>query len=136
MDVFDYRYITTIVFTSIFGTFGIYHLFSYLILRHKILLYYFILILGITLHWSLYFFVSNSFGGNTSWVAGKVSLTTAMIFTFGLLQFTRSYLNIKKDNHPRLSRAYTLLIRIVVLLPFLHIANNLIVGTAWLNNIF
>ena len=86
MDVFDFRYLTNLVFTSIFAAFGIYHLLSYLVLKHKILLDYLVLIWGITLHWSLYFFMNNSFGSEITAVADKISLTTAMITTFGLLQ--------------------------------------------------
>ena len=135
MDVFDFRNLTNLLFTAIFAAFGIYHLLSYLVLKHKILLHYFILILGITLHWSLYFFMNNSFGSETAQVADKISLTTAMITTFGLLQFTRNYLAIKKDNHPRLSKTYKLLIGTVVCLPFLHITNTLTIGLVWLNEI-
>jgi len=135
MDVFDFRYLTNLVFTSIFAAFGIYHLLSYLVLKHKILLDYLVLIWGITLHWSLYFFMNNSFGSEITAVADKISLTTAMITTFGLLQFTRNYLAIKKDDHPRLSRTYKLFIGTVVCLPFLHITNTLTIGLVWLNEI-
>lgn len=136
MDVFDFRDVTTIVFIAIFAVFGIYHLLSFLVIRHKILLYYFILILGLALHWSLYFFVTNSFGDDTSVIADRASLTTAMITTLGLLLFTKNYLNIEKNNHPRLSSTYTIFIWIVICLPFLHIVNKLVIGIGWLNDFF
>ncbi|RIV71143.1 sensor histidine kinase [Flagellimonas aequoris] len=136
MDVFDFRDVTTIVFISIFAIFGIYHLLSFLVLRHKILLYYFILILGLALHWSLYFFVTNSFGGDTSVIADRASLTTAMITTLGLLLFAKNYLNIDKDHHPRLSGTYTVFIWIVICLPFFHIVNKMVIGIGWLNDFF
>jgi len=136
MDVFDFRYIMHIVFTSIFGVFGLYHLLSYLILKHKILLHYFILIFGLTLHWSLYFLVNSPFTKETSTIVEKVSLTSAMVTTFGLLQFAKNYLNINKSAHPNLTRTYSLLTWTVVCLPFLHIINNLILGIIWLNDTF
>jgi len=136
MDVFDFRDVTTIVFISIFAVFGIYHLLSYLVVRHKILLYYFILILGLALHWSLYFFVRNSFANETSIVVERSSLTTAMITTLGLLLFTKNYLNIEKNNHPKLSYIYKIFFWIVLCLPFFHIMNKVVVGIGWLNDLF
>jgi len=136
MDVLDFRYVITIVFTAVFGVFGIYHLLSFLVLKHKILLHYFILILGLTLHWSLYFFVYNSFSNEVSTVVEKASLTTAMITTFGLLLFTKNYLNIEKGTHPRLSKTYVVFIWIVACLPVFHIVNKLTVNVKWLNDIF
>lgn len=136
MDFLDFRSLVTTVFTAIFGVFGIYHLLSFLVLRHKILLHYSILILGLTLHWSLYFFVNGSFGNEVSVIANKASLTTAMITTFGLLLFTKNYLNIRRDSCPNLSRIYQLFIWIVVCLPVLHIINNITTGIGWLNDFF
>ena len=134
MDQFDFRYLTTVVFTSIFSVFGIYHLLSFVVLKHRLLLYYFILILGLTLHWSLYFFLNGAFGGEFAVLADKASLTTAMITTSGLLLFTKSYLNITADNHPLLSKIYKVTLQIVVGLPVLHIANHLTVQIGWLND--
>ncbi|WP_306014202.1 MULTISPECIES: sensor histidine kinase [unclassified Allomuricauda] len=134
MDQFDFRYLTTVVFTSIFGVFGIYHLLSFVVLKHRLLLYYFILILGLTLHWSLYFFLNGAFGGEFAVLADKASLTTAMITTSGLLLFTKSYLNITADNHPLLSKIYKVTQQIVVGLPVLHITNHLTAQIGWLND--
>lgn len=134
MDVLDFRYLTTIVFTAIFAVFGIYHLLSYLVLKHKILLYYFILILGLTSHWSLYFFINNSFGNEVSMIADKASLSTAMLTTFGLLMFTKNYLNVGKKDYPKLSRIYKTFTIVVICLPVLHIMNNLLTRIVWLND--
>ncbi|MDO6470777.1 sensor histidine kinase [Maribacter sp. 1_MG-2023] len=134
MDIIDFRYLTTIVFTSIFGVFGIYHLLSFLVLRHKILLYYFILIFGLTLHWSLSLIIDGSFSDQVILIADKTSLTTAMISTFGLLMFTKSYLNISQNNHPTLATIYKVFAIIMICLPGLHILNNIITKIDWLNS--
>ena len=133
MDTLDFRYLTTIVFTSIFSVFGIYHLLSFLVLKHRLLLYYFILILGLTLHWSLYFFLNGAFGGEFAALADKASLTTAMITTLGLLLFTKSYLNISAEKHPLLSKIYKVTLQIVIALPVLQITNHLTAKIVWLN---
>ncbi|MCR9226688.1 MAG: sensor histidine kinase [Flavobacteriaceae bacterium] len=135
MDNLDFRFLNTIVFTAIFGVFAIYHLCSYLILRHKILLHYFIMIFGLTLHWSLYFFISNTFGQTAAMIADKASLFTAMLTTFGLLMFTKNYLNIKRDKYSRLSKIYTAFVIVVVSLPILHFLNNLLARIGWFNDI-
>ncbi|MEC7770949.1 MAG: sensor histidine kinase [Bacteroidota bacterium] len=134
MDNLDFRLFTTVVFAAIFGVFAVYHLLSYLILRHKILLYYFILILGLTLHWSLSFFINNSFDDAIAKFADKASLTTAMLTTFGLLMFTKNYLNITRKEYPKLSKIYKSFIIIVVSLPVLHLANTLFTGIVWFND--
>lgn len=135
MDSMDFRFITIAVFAAVFGVFGIYHLLSYLILKHKILLYYFILILGLTLHWSLYFFIDDSFGKEVSKVADKASLTTAMLTTFGLLMFTKNYLNIGKEDFPMLAKTYGVFSLLVVCLPVMHLLNNLTIGSLWFNDL-
>ncbi|WP_405399694.1 ATP-binding protein [Maribacter sp. Asnod2-G09] len=134
MEITDLRYITNIVFTSIFGVFGIYHLLSFLVLRHKILLYYFILIFGLTLHWSLSLIIHGTFSEQVTLIASKTSLTTAMISTFGLLMFTKSYLNISQNNHPTLATIYKVFAIIMICLPGLHILNNIITKIDWLNS--
>jgi len=136
MDLTGTENLKTIVFTAIFGVFGVYHLLSFLVLRHKILFHYFIVIFGLTLHWSLYFFIDGSFGDSMSQFADKASLTTAMITTLGLLLFTKNYLDINGYNHSRLSKVYKAFIGIVATLPFLHITNNLVFGIDWLNDSF
>lgn len=134
MEIFDFKFLITTVFMSIFGVFGIYHFFSFLVLRHKILLYYFILIIGLSLHWSLSLFINGSYSKQVILIADKASLTTAMISTFGLLMFTKSYLNITKNSYPRLSAFYKVFTIIMVSLPALHILNYLFIGLEWLNN--
>lgn len=134
MDIIDFRYLTNIVFTSIFGVFGIYHLLSFLVLRHKILLYYFILIFGLTLHWILSLIIESSLSNHVIFIADKASLTTAMISTFGLLMFTKSYLNVSQNNHPTLDTIYKVFAIIMVCLPGLHILNNVITKIEWLNS--
>ncbi|MBO0328930.1 sensor histidine kinase [[Muricauda] lutisoli] len=134
MDHLDFRLFTTVVFAAIFGVFAVYHLLSYLILRHKILLFYFILILGLTLHWALSFFINNSFDDTIAKFADKASLTTAMLTTFGLLMFTKNYLNITRKPYPKLSKIYRSFIFIVVSLPVLHLANTLFTGIVWFND--
>ncbi|MDF0709046.1 sensor histidine kinase [Flagellimonas okinawensis] len=134
MENLDFRFLTTLVFTAIFGVFGVYHLFSYLILRHKILLHYCILIFGLTMHWSLSFFIDGSFGESLALFADKASLTTAMITTYGLLIFTKDYLNIEGSRYPRLSKGYRFLIIATVGLPLLHLANNLLTGSDVFND--
>ena len=136
MDLIDTGNLETIVFTSIFGIFGIYHLLSFLVLKHKVLFYYFIVIFGLTLHWSLYFFIGGAFGDAISKIADKASLSTAMITTLGLLLFTKNYLDINGNDHPKLSRTYKVLIGLVASLPLFHITNNLIFGIGWLNDSF
>lgn len=135
MDNLDFRFLNTIVFTAIFGVFAVYHLCSYIILKHKILLHYFIMILGLTLHWSLYFFVDNSFGETVAMIAEKASLFTAMLTTFGLLMFTKNYLNIKKETYSKLSKIYNAFVVVVVSLPIMYLLNNLSVQVIWLNDI-
>ncbi len=136
MDLIDTGNLETIVFTSIFGIFGIYHLLSFLVLKHKVLFYYFIVILGLTLHWSLYFFIGGAFGDTISKIADKASLSTAMITTLGLLLFTKNYLDINGNDHPKLSKTYKVFISLVASLPLFHITNNLIFGIGWLNDSF
>ncbi|MDP5061344.1 MAG: sensor histidine kinase [Maribacter sp.] len=134
MNIIDFRYLITIVFTSIFGVFGIYHLLSFLVLRHKITLYYFILIFGLTLHWSLGIIFDGPFSDQVIFIANKASLSTAMISTFGLLMFTKSYLNITQNNHRTLAIIYKVFALIIVCLPILHILNNVITKIEWLNS--
>ena len=134
MEIIDFRYLTTIVFTSIFGVFGIYHLLSFLVLRHKITLYYFILIFGLTLHWSLSLVIKGSYSDHVIFISNKATLTTAMISTFGLLMFTKSYLNISRNSHKTLARIYKFFVIIIVCLPVLHILNNIITKIEWLNS--
>ncbi|MDB4293409.1 sensor histidine kinase, partial [Maribacter sp.] len=136
MDNIDFSYLLTIVFTAIYGVFGIYHLTSFLILRYKILLYYFILILGLTLHGSLYLFINNPVTNEISQFADKATLITAMITIFGLLMFTKNYLNINKSDHPNLSKIYTIFTAIVVCLPIVHILNNSTIENGWLYDFF
>ncbi|MDC6406247.1 MULTISPECIES: sensor histidine kinase [Maribacter] len=135
MDSMEVRYISTIVFTAIFSVFGIYHLLSFLVLKHRILLYYAILIFGLTLHWSLYLFIEGRFGPNIANIAYHASLVTAMLTTFGLLKFTENYLNIDKEGNPRLFKIYKLLILLVIVLPVLHILNILTVINPLLSEI-
>lgn len=131
----EVRYISTIVFTAIFSVFGIYHLLSYLVLKHRILLYYSILIFGLTLHWSLYLFIEGRFGPDIAKIAYHASLVTAMLTTFGLLKFTQNYLSIEKEEYPRLYKTYRLLIFMVFVLPVLHILNILTVKNVLLSGI-
>lgn len=134
MDNIDFRYLTTIVFTSIFGVFGIYHLLSFLVLRHKITLYYFVLIFGLTLHWILSLIGVGPFSDSVILIADKATLTTAMVSTFGLLMFTKSYLNIYKNSYKTLATIYKVFAIIIVCLPGLHIINNIVTKIEWLNS--
>ncbi|WP_419213811.1 ATP-binding protein [Maribacter sp. X9] len=136
MDIFNIWQLSNFVFIAIFSVFGIYHLASFLVLRHKILFNYFILILGLTLHCSLYIFINNSFSNEVSSIADKMTLVSAMIITFGLLMFTKNYLNIVKSNHPNLSNIYFLFTVIVICLPIVFILNNLTMRIDWLNDFF
>lgn len=131
MNSEDFKYLVTSVFTAVFGVFGIYHLASYLILRHKILLYYSILLLALTLHWSWYLL---ALGPLDDTIADKGSVITAMGATYGLLLFTKNYLNINKNNHPKLSRSYTVLKRMVVCIPIVYVLNSLTFNNVWLSN--
>jgi len=133
--IMDVRYVLTIVFTAIFGVFGIYHLTSFLILRYKILLYYFILILGQTLHTSLYLFIKSPLSGELSNFTQKVSVVTAMISTFGLLLFTKNYLNIRKSNYPKLSRIYKIFVIVIVGIPIVHLLNIFTIDNGGLGQI-
>lgn len=125
MGSMDIRYISTIVFTAILGVFGIYHLISYFVLQHKILLYYALLIVGLTLHSGLYLIVAGTFSPEISQLADNASLITAMLTTFGFLKFTQNYLSIEKEEYPQLYKTYRLLILLVFVLPVLHILNIL-----------
>lgn len=120
MDTIEFNYLITCVFTAVFGVFGIYHLASFLILRHKILLYYCILILALTLHWGWYILAK---GPLSDEVADRASIISAMAAIYGLLMFTKNYLNIAKSNHPRLQKIYTPLKYVVVCLPLLYFLN-------------
>ncbi|PIB31239.1 sensor histidine kinase [Maribacter sp. 4G9] len=129
------HHITTIVFTAIFCVLGTYHLLSYFILKHRILLYYSILIFGLALHWSLYFFIEGSFGPDLASFALYASLITAMLTTFGLLRFTQNYLNITGKDFPRLHKTYRFLTALVICLPILHVFNILTAKNIWFNGI-
>ncbi|MFK7811321.1 MAG: 7TM diverse intracellular signaling domain-containing protein [Maribacter sp.] len=131
MNSEDFNYLLTSVFTGIFGVFGIYHLASFLILRHKILLYYSILILALTLHWSWYLWTS---GPLSDAIIDKASIISAMAATYGLLVFTENYLNIRKNSHPNLSGSYTVLKRMVVGIPILYFLNILTIKNEWFDN--
>ncbi|WP_116771806.1 sensor histidine kinase [Maribacter litoralis] len=127
MNVIDYKYLETFVFAAIFGVFAIYHLLLFLVLRLKILLYYCIILIGVTAHWSLYLLLldaDNSF----SQLVQNTSLTTAMITTFGFLIFTKFYLNITQNNSPGLHKAYTILMYVTITLPIIHILYSMLVG--------
>ncbi|MBD3660787.1 MAG: histidine kinase, partial [Arenibacter algicola] len=67
-------------------------------------------------------------------IADKASLTTAMLTTFGLLMFTKNYLNINQRDYPKLSKTYKVLIVFVGCLSVLHILNNLLTGIIWFND--
>lgn len=131
MNSEDFNYLITCLFTAVFGVFGIYHLASFLILRHKILLYYAILILALALHWSWFLW---ALGPLDAAVADNASVITAMAATYGLLMFTKNYLNIKKKSHPHLSRCYSVLKWLVVWIPALYILNILTVKNGWLSS--
>lgn len=134
---FNLVYLLNAVFTGIFAVFGMYHLISYFILKQKILLYYSIFILGLTLHWSLYLIAKYSYTNTEIFIEriNKVSVLTAMMTTFGLLMYTKDYLNITKDENPRLFRVYSIFIQIVILLPLAHLLNNLILGHKEFNDV-
>lgn len=135
MDILNYKHFTTILFTSIYGVFGIYHLLSYIVLRQKILLYYFILIIGLTLHYCLIFFHDGPFSEQVKLMAYNVSPITAVITTFGLLMFTKSYLNISPNNHRTLSSIYKVFIFVLVGLPIVYILNHFLIKLEWIRNI-
>ena len=67
-------------------------------------------------------------------IADKASLSTAMLTTFGLLMFTKNYLNVGKKDYPKLSRIYKTFTIVVVCLPVLHVMNNLLTRIVWLND--
>ncbi len=131
MNSENFNYIITSIFTAIFGVFGIYHLASFLILRHKILLYYCILILALALHWSWFLLAS---GPLNDAIANKASIVSAMAVTYGLLLFTKNYLNIGKKNHPLLSRSYRVFKYMIVCIPILYFLNILTIKIDWLND--
>ena len=131
MNSFDINYLIVSIFTAIFGVFGIYHLVSFLILRHRILYHYCIIIFGLTLHWSWSLFPE---GYLPEIVQEKGSLITAMITTFGFLLFTMNYLNIHRGNHPKISRSYTFLKYSSVLIPVLYVLNLLTFNIGWLHS--
>lgn len=131
----EVRFFTTIVFTAIFSVFGIYHLLSYFVLKHRILLYYSILIFGLTLHWSLYIFLQGRFGEDLANLANNASLTTAMLSTLGMLLFTHNYLNIEQEDFKRLHLSYKFLITVVICLPFLSVLHILFFKIDWFNGI-
>ncbi|MEP2281188.1 sensor histidine kinase [Maribacter sp.] len=134
MDILNYKQFTTLLFTSIYGVFGIYHLLSYIVLRHKILLYYFILIIGLTLHYCLIFIYEGSFSEQAKLMAYNASPITAVISTFGLLMFTKSYLNISPIKHRTLSSIYKVFIVILISLPVAYILNHFIIKLEWIRN--
>ncbi|GGG41688.1 hypothetical protein GCM10011414_09000 [Croceivirga lutea] len=108
---------------------------SYFVLKHKILLYYSVLIFGLTLHWSLYIFVQGSLGEDLANFANNASLTTAMLSTLGMLLFTHNYLNIAQEDFKRLHVSYKLLITVVICLPIFSVLNILFFKIDWLNGI-
>ncbi len=133
MTELSFKTLSSAIFPAIFGVFGIYHLLSYLVLKHRLLGYYFILIVGLTLHWSLKYMANGSLGFGSAFLADKISLITAMLITFGLLIFTREYLNISKASYPKLAWLYTTAIGTTLTLPVLHLLNELLTQLAWLN---
>ncbi|WP_405224675.1 ATP-binding protein [Dokdonia sp. Asnod1-B02] len=131
MNSFDINYLMVSIFTAIFGVFGIYHFVSYLILRHKILCHYCIIIFGLTLHWSWSLFPE---GYLPEVIQKNGSLISAMTTTFGFLLFTTNYLNIHRGNHPKISRSYTFLKYTTVLIPILFVLNILTLHIPWLHS--
>jgi len=131
MGAFDLKYLLTSVFTAIFFVFGVYHFVSYLILRHKILLYYSTIIFGLTMHWSWPLFVA---GFLDPVIADHASLISAMVTTFGLLMFTMNYLNITRDNHPKISRSFTFLKYCSIIIPIVFVLNLSLFTIRWLHS--
>lgn len=136
MGSFDYNYLINAVFTAIFAVFGMYHLISFVILKHKILLYYSVFILGLTLHRSPYLLAKSGWSMDVSVAEGvdKASLLTAMITIFGLLMYTKDYLNITKRGKPFLWRTFAVCIAVVVCLPVVHLLNMVTLGNEWFND--
>ena len=131
MNSFDINYLMVSIFTAIFGVFGIYHFVSYLILRHKILCHYCIIIFGLTLHWSWSLFPE---GYLPEIIQKYGSLISAMTTTFGFLLFTMNYLNIHRGNHPKISRSYNFLKYTTVFISILYVLNILTIHIPWLHS--
>ena len=134
MNIIDYKYLETFIFTAIFGFFAIYHLLLFLVLRFKVLLYYCIILVGLTAHFSLYILLFNA-DDSFSQLVQNASLTTAMITTFGFLIFTKNYLNITQNNRPRLHKAYKILMYITITLPIIHVIYLIFIGNNSLSRI-
>lgn len=122
MNIIEDIEIQTLIFTIIFGVFGLYHMLTYLVLRYKILLYYSILIFGLTAHWSLYF-IDKSVQLQSSSISQKISIVTAMITIIGMLLFTKSYLNIRTEKYRILNSIYINFVLIALIICTFHIIN-------------
>ncbi|TVZ51361.1 sensor histidine kinase [Dokdonia sp. Hel_I_53] len=122
MNIIEDKEIQILIFTIIFGVFGLYHMLTYLVLRYKILLYYSILIFGLTAHWSLYF-IDKSVQLQSSSISQKISVLTAMITIIGMLLFTKSYLNIRNEKYRILNSIYINFVLIAATICVFHIIN-------------
>jgi len=127
MNIIDYKYLETFIFTAIFGFFAIYHLLLFLVLRFKVILYYCIILVGLTAHFTLYILLFDA-DDNFSQLIQNTSLITAMITTFGFLIFTKNYLNITENNKPQLHKAYKILMYITITLPIIHVLYLILIG--------
>ena len=127
MNVIDYQYFETFIFTAIFGVFAIYHILLYIILRYKALLYYCVILIGLTAHFTLYLLLFDA-DKSFSLLVQNTSLITAMVTTFGFLIFTRNYLTINQYKTPRLNKTYKFLIVTTIALTIIHILNIIIAG--------
>lgn len=134
IDSFDQRFLSTAIFASVFGSFALYHALFFIVLRKKLILYYAIFLIGLTCHWSLYFFASLPQTNKLSILAQNISLSTASVTILGLLLFSKEFLNINNSLNWRWNRVYLIFQWLIPSIMLLHIVNKIFFNHLGLNN--
>ena len=113
--------IFALVAMSLFGMIGLYNLILYFVIRNKIYVYYCLLVLGFTCHVSLMLFRDDYYA-----LGASLSVVTASFTVFSSILFSRAFLKISKQSHPKLNSVFKIIAGLVLSIFILQLLNMLI----------
>ena len=112
-----YQFLHSTIFTSIFGIITLHSLFLFLVLKGRVFLHYFIMILGLTVHTSLALF-------NTQLLlTDMISVISAMIAVLGSVLFTQSFIGLGKEQYQGWTKVFIVLKGSTLLVILLQLFN-------------
>ena len=100
----DHSLINSLIFSSIYLVFGLYHALLSWVLRNKIFAYYTILTFGLAIHSSYHIF-----GDQYIPVFKMLSVISAMVSILGLMLFTKAFIKINSVNYPKTNKTFHIL---------------------------